>query len=380
VGIGPGSLIDGRYRVGRRIALGATSEVFVGRDERLERPVALKVLREEGFDARRFRSEARLLANLDHPCLVRVFDALEADNAAVLVMEIVDGPSLATMLALRPLADEEGVSVGCELADCLAYLHAHGVVHRDVKPSNVLVGHDRRARLADFGIARLVDATRLTATGQAIGTLAYMAPEQLTGAAVGPPADVYSLGLVLLEAVTGQRAFRGEGSEGLAARLVRGPDIEEDLGPAWRALIAAMTLRDPGARPSAVEVGSRLTQAAWDPTAQLVPTPTVVVEPAASSVTAPVEQMAPPRRGAFTRHGLVWASLLAVAVLVIVVLVAISGGNPSSEHPPTTVPTTAAPVTTAARTTTPATSTTTLVPVSPSKGGGKHGRGRGGGG
>jgi serine/threonine protein kinase len=358
--------------VERRIALGAASEVFAGRDERLDRSVALKVLRGEVLDLRRFRSEARLLASLDHPGLVRVFDAVEEGDGAVLVMELVHGPSLAAALAHGPLGEGEVRTLAVQIAECVAYLHAQGVVHRDVKPANILMGVDGRAHLADFGIARLLGASRLTATGQAIGTLAYMAPEQLTGAAVGPGADVYSLGLVLLEALTGDRPFSGEGAEEVAARLVRDPAIPPQLPGSWHQLIGAMTAREPGARPSAAAVAARVAPGEPGPTVAVPALPTVVVEGPANGSARKGPQ---PARGHLQKPAqrlVLWATIVAAAVLVVVLLVTLGRGKPSSAHPPRTGQTTPAPATTAVPVTSVATPTTPA-PVPP--GGAKHGKG-----
>ncbi|HVM64992.1 MAG TPA: serine/threonine-protein kinase, partial [Acidimicrobiales bacterium] len=336
----------------RRIALGATSEVFAGRDERLDRPVALKVLRRGMPDLRRFRSEARLLANLDHPGLVRVFDAVERDAGAVLVMQLVDGPSLASLLAQGSLGEQEVRSAAAQIAECLAYLHAQGAVHRDVKPANILMGTGDRAYLADFGIARLLDATRLTATGQAIGTLAYMAPEQLSGATVGTGADVYSLGLVLLEALSGERPFNGEGAEEVAARLVRDPDIPPQLGHSWRQLIGAMTARQPAERPSAAVVAARLAPIEPAATVEVVAVPTVVVGRHANG---PSPAGAPLRVGRLTKpaqRAVLWGTVVAAAALIVTLVATLGAGKPSSVHQPTrghpvpTPPTTPAPATT----------------------------------
>ena len=158
------------------------AEVFAATDVRLGRAVAIKVLRFDDTAARdRFEREMRLLARLDHPGLVRVFDAGEDGDDAFFVMEMVEGDTLAERLAAGPLATEETAKLGAAVADALAFIHADGVVHRDVKPSNILLGRDDRPRLADFGIARLTDATALTSTGLTVGTAAYIAPEQFVG-------------------------------------------------------------------------------------------------------------------------------------------------------------------------------------------------------
>ena len=209
-------------------------DVFEATDERLQRQVAVKVFREDpSLDRQRFDREARLLASLDHPGLVRVFDAGEHDRAAFVVLELVEGPTLADRLVEGALPPDEVADLGIAVGDALAYIHGHGVVHRDVKPSNILCDPTGHPRLVDFGIARVVDATRVTAVATAVGTAAYMAPEQVQGRDVTGAADVYALGLVLLELLTGARAFQGTVQEVAVARLTRSPDVRAAPGP-WR--------------------------------------------------------------------------------------------------------------------------------------------------
>jgi uncharacterized membrane protein YgcG len=148
--------------------------------------------------------------------------------------------------------------MGTTLAGALAHVHANGVVHRDVKPGNVLLDGDGRAQLTDFGIARLVDATRVTATGLVVGTAAYMAPEQVRGEVVGPPADIYALGLVLLEAVTGRREFEGGALESAIARLHRSPVVPPSVPEPLASTVRRMTATDPADRPAASEVAAAL--------------------------------------------------------------------------------------------------------------------------
>jgi len=345
-------VIDGRYRIVSHVAAGATSDVSVGIDEHLDREVAVKVLRGETADRRRFNAEAEVLAALDHPNLVHLYDAIDGDDIAVLVMEFIAGPSLAEVLRDGPLPEDRVARLGAEVASCLAYLHRRGVVHRDVKPANLLIGPDGHARLADFGIARLVDATRLTATGQSIGTPSYMSPEQLTGGAVGPPTDIYALGLVLLEARTGRRAFSGQGHEAVAARLARGPDIRVDeLGRGWARLLAAMTAREPARRPTAAAVAAALAGGSLDATA-----PTRVLPAGAP----------PPRRARWAVAGL--AVLVAGVVTAVVASLAGSAPQrrPAPAAPPATAAVSGAGVTTAPVATAPSSS------VAPPTSGGPH--------
>ncbi len=253
-----GAVLDGRYRLEVLLGRGGAGVVYRALDTRLDRPVAVKVLNGgdgvgDGAEAR-FAAEVRTLARFAHPNLVRLLDAGELDGRACLVMDLVDGPTLARRLASGPLQLDDATSVGAGVASALAYVHGEGIVHRDVKPANVLLGRDQVARLADFGIARLVDTTGLTATGFVLGTPAYLAPEQVQGGDVGREVDVYALGLVLVECLTGRRAFEGTPAELTAARLHRAPDLPPGLEPRLSGLLSAMTARDPGDRPTAAEV------------------------------------------------------------------------------------------------------------------------------
>lgn len=249
-----------RYSIVRHLARGGMADVYEGRDELLGRRVALKVFRGAApQDRTRFDAEVRLLARLEHPSLVKVYDAGEHEGSGFVVLELIDGPDLADVLAERcRLPEQEVAEIGAQLAAALAYVHDHDVVHRDVTPANVLCDPDGRFRLADFGIARLVDTSRITAPALTVGTVAYISPEQLEGREPAPAADIYSLGLVLLESLTGRRGFEGSSVEALAARLVTDPDTTTDVPPGWSTLLNEMTSRDPAARPSAATVRGRL--------------------------------------------------------------------------------------------------------------------------
>ena len=194
-----------------------------------------------------------------HPGLVGVRDSgVDDDGRPFVVMDFVDGQSLAARLREGALPAAAAIVMGTTLADALAHVHANGVVHRDVKPGNVLLDGDGRAQLTDFGIARLVDATRVTATGLVVGTAAYMAPEQVRGEVVGPPADIYALGLVLLEAVTGRREFEGGALESAIARLHRSPVVPASVPEPLASMVRRMTATDPADRPAAPDVAAAL--------------------------------------------------------------------------------------------------------------------------
>ena len=255
-----GVVIASRYELVRHIARGGMGDVYEGLDRLLERRVAVKVYRAASpSDRARFDAEVRCLASLNHPGLVKVYDAGPWGDDAFVVLEFIDGPPLAAVIGDgRRLPSDRVLALGADLADALAYIHASGVVHRDVTPANVLCGPDGRPRLVDFGIARLLESPRVTAASIAIGTAAYMAPEQVRGQDVTPAADIYSLGLLLLEALTGRQEFVGSVQETATARLVRDPDTGRGVPQDWRPLLHQLCQRDPSLRPSAPEVRTRL--------------------------------------------------------------------------------------------------------------------------
>ncbi|HWH32626.1 MAG TPA: serine/threonine-protein kinase, partial [Egibacteraceae bacterium] len=207
-----------RYRLRHRIGGGGMGAVFEAEDVVLERTVAAKVLPGVGTGDREFLREARALSRLRHHGIVGLYDAGSDRGDAYLILELVSGQTLRERLDAGPLDAQEAGRVGHELAEALGHAHRLGVVHRDLSPSNVLLDRSGRVRLTDFGIARLSEATA-TSASEVWGTPAYMAPEQVAGEAVGPPADVYALGLLLLEALTGRRAFPGAPRESGFARL-----------------------------------------------------------------------------------------------------------------------------------------------------------------
>jgi hypothetical protein len=204
----PPPVVLDRYVLQRRLGSGAFGTVWMARDERLERDVAVKMLPRERIVGGRFEREARVAARLSHPGIVTLYEASMDDEGAYLVSELVRGTTLDRLLESGRLSDQDIVDVGIVLCDALEHAHGEGVVHRDVKPSNVLIPEHpaspaQLAKLTDFGVARVIGGDTLTRTGDVIGTLAYMAPEQAEGLEAGPSADLYSLALVLYEALTG---------------------------------------------------------------------------------------------------------------------------------------------------------------------------------
>ncbi|WP_456788205.1 serine/threonine-protein kinase [Cellulomonas sp. P5_C5] len=270
-------LLGGRYRLDEVLGRGGMATVHRAHDVLLERDVAVKVfpaVLDGHDDLLRNRAEIRVLATLSHPGLVTLHDAgsVHGDDGSeqvYLVMELVEGPTLAERLRQGPLDVEQTARVGRDVAEALATVHERDIVHRDIKPANMLLTSadaldatrrrgEPAVKLADFGIARLADATRLTLTGMTLGTMSYLSPEQATGGELGPRSDVYGLGLVLLECATGRPAFTGTMAEVATARLVAAPDIPVDLDPRLGDLLARMTRMSPQDRPDARDVAQDL--------------------------------------------------------------------------------------------------------------------------
>jgi serine/threonine-protein kinase len=254
----PGLLLGGRYRLFGVLGEGGMAVVHRGHDELLDRQVAVKVLREqfardEDF-VRRFRQEARNAAALAHPNIAPVFDTGVDDGVEYIVMQLVDGPDLEAVLAERgrvPLA--EALRIATSVAEALQAAHERGIVHRDVKPGNVLLTPEREVRVVDFGIARALGDARTTNPGLLLGSVQYCSPEQVSGDEVGPASDIYSLGIVLYELLTGRRPWDGPSAAAVAlARLHEAPpppsSVVDDLPDGIDELVASALARDPAKR------------------------------------------------------------------------------------------------------------------------------------
>ncbi|NUR57709.1 MAG: serine/threonine protein kinase, partial [Catenulispora sp.] len=242
------TVLGDRYRLGERIALGGSAEVYEAVDTRLSRRVAVKLLlaADRGPDhVARFAEEARLLAAVGHPHLVPLLDAGLDDDRRYLVMPLIEGEDLARVIRRGPLPPPRVARVGAALAAALAHIHARGIVHRDLKPANVLMAPHGGIYLADFGIARAWDGPADTATGCVVGTAGYLAPEQARGRGAMPASDVFSLGLILLEALKGEPEYTGPPLERVAGVVHRPPRIPAGLPATWRALLAAMLCAEP---------------------------------------------------------------------------------------------------------------------------------------
>jgi len=258
-------LLAGRYRLESRIAAGAVGEVWRAQDQVLGRPVAVKLL-QQGYAGHpqtlaRFRAEARHAGSLTHPGIAQVYDYGEAGPAGVpyLVLELVDGPSLAGVLAAGPVDPATAMDVVAQVAAGLSAAHAADLVHRDVKPANLLMGRDGLVKITDFGIAHAAGSAPLTQAGTLVGTPAYLAPERAAGEPATPASDLYSLGIVAYECLTGAPPFRGTPLEiAAASRNQPLPPLPAAVPTPVTALVTDLTARAPAARPGhAAEVAAQ---------------------------------------------------------------------------------------------------------------------------
>ncbi len=264
------NILSGRYRLDRSLGQGATAEVFEATDLVLDRAVAVKVFHPQSDELNslvRRQTEMRSLAALSSPYLVTIHDAhlAESDdeaasaNPSYLVMELVAGRPLSQLMDQDELTEAEIRTVGAAVAEALAAVHQLGYVHRDVKPANILVTDSGAVKLGDFGLVRRVVSDPLeTKEIAVVGTVAYLSPEQAVGANTGPESDIYSLGLVLLECLTGHQEFAGDIMPATLARLLRDPVLPEDLPEPWPDLLRRMTAADRRERPEATEVAAIL--------------------------------------------------------------------------------------------------------------------------
>ncbi|MET0672316.1 MAG: serine/threonine-protein kinase [Microbacterium pygmaeum] len=329
-----GEVLGGRYTLGPRLGEGGMGVVYRAQDGMLRRTVAVKVFRGGPAESGRTATEVHLLAGLNHPSLVTLYDAHMGEVAPrYLVMEYVDGPTLGERLAQGPLSADTVAGMARDLGDALHAVHAAGIVHRDIKPSNVLLrpstvpGEEFHAKLADFGIAYLIDSTRFTAPGLVVGSAAYLSPEQVTGAEPAPAADIYALGLLLIECLTGRRAFAQTGlNEALIVRLTQDPVIPTSVGNGWGALLTKMTDRDPAKRPTAREVVravADLRSADAGPETVAVDPGVIDPGPLTTRVMTSIEPAEPVIEDA--RHGQHVRWLLAFIAATVIAIVAVIG-------------------------------------------------------
>jgi eukaryotic-like serine/threonine-protein kinase len=349
-----------RFVLEREIGSGGMSTVFLGRDEILDRPVAVKLLKPgyaETDIGARFRREGRTAASLSHPNIVQVYDAGEGEfegrAASYIVMEYVPGGDLKDLMDRRGPLSGGDLSKLSEAAAGLVHAHVRGVIHRDIKPHNILLDENGRPKLSDFGVARALDASQATRTGSYLGTALYSSPEQLRGDGVTPKSDVYSLGVTLYHAATGQPPFIGAPIEIASQHVSKEPtpprELNDAVGESLNDLILACMNKDPAARPTADEVRLRLLEAGRGTYATRA-----YEEPPEPTRKSPVAAAAPPSRpggmrsqtggtvhpGRRGRVGGILVALAVVAVLAVIGALAVpallgegdeqaGGGSPS---------------------------------------------------
>lgn len=251
-----GLTFGGRYELQSRIAIGGMGEVWQATDLVIGRQVAIKILKDEylgdpGF-LERFRAEARHAALVNHEGIANVFDYGEEEGSAYLVMELVPGEALSTILEREHvLPTDKVLDIVAQTASALQAAHAAGLVHRDIKPGNLLITPDGRVKITDFGIARIADQVPLTATGQVMGTVQYLSPEQASGHPASPTTDIYSLGIVAYEALAGRRPFTGESQVAIAMAQINEtpPDLPVTVSEPVRNLVYACIAKNPADRP-----------------------------------------------------------------------------------------------------------------------------------
>lgn len=372
-----GLTFGGRYQLSSRVAIGGMGEVWQATDLVIGRTVAIKILKDEylgdpGF-LERFRAEARHAALVNHEGIANVFDYGEEDGSAYLVMELVPGEALSTILEReRVLPDDRVLDIVAQTAMALQAAHAAGLVHRDIKPGNLLITPDGRVKITDFGIARIADQVPLTATGQVMGTVQYLSPEQASGHPASPTTDIYSLGIVAYEALAGRRPFTGESQVAIAMAQINEtpPELPGTVAEPVRNLVYACIAKNPADRPSSAAHLARAAQALrrGDAAAAAAAVPGVLggghaatigpnygqntqattVLPANSPVTTPALPTEAKRRNPWTWPLVALVSLLAV-VLVGTIIALLASPPPSdgpSSPPPTNSETKSTPTTT----------------------------------
>lgn len=259
-----GVSFGGRYELDSRIAIGGMGEVWEATDHVIGRTVAIKILKDEymgdpGF-LERFRAEARHAALVNHEGIASVFDYGEENGSAFLVMELVPGEALSTILEREgALSTDKTLDIVAQTASALQAAHAAGLVHRDIKPGNLLITPDGRVKITDFGIARIADQVPLTATGQVMGTVQYLSPEQASGHAASPSTDIYSLGIVAYELLAGRRPFTGESQVAIAMAQINDtpPPLPDTVAEPVQRFVMSMIAKKPEDRPASTSAVAR---------------------------------------------------------------------------------------------------------------------------
>ena len=375
-----GITFGGRYQLSSRIAIGGMGEVWQATDLVIGRTVAIKILKDEylgdpGF-LERFRAEARHAALVNHEGIANVFDYGEEDGSAYLVMELVPGEALSSILEReRVLPTDKVLDIVAQTASALHAAHQAGLVHRDIKPGNLLMTPDGRIKITDFGIARIADQVPLTATGQVMGTVQYLSPEQASGHAASPTTDIYSLGIVAYEALAGRRPFTGESQVAIAMAQINEapPELPVTVAESVRNLVYACIAKKPEDRPTSAANLSRAAQALrrGDIAAATAAVPslgggegafTQLLTPVGSTTatrvlspgeggfgtTGPTASVETKRRSPWTWPLIAIVSVLAVALIAIIIVFAFrqdptptptGSDTPTSEPTPSSTPT-----------------------------------------
>ena len=328
-----GTVLSGRYRLEAKLGSGGMSTVYLARDTTLDRPVAVKVMHremsEQADQLERFRQEARAVAKLSHPNVVSVIDAGEDGGYPYIVFEYVEGETLkARINRIGALDTQEALAYAIEIARGLTVAHARKMVHRDIKPQNVLIDAEGRAKLTDFGISRQLEQDGMTATGRVLGTTDYVAPEQAMGHGADRRSDIYSLGVVLYEMLTGQVPFEADSQVGVAMKHVNEelPDVQAlrpELSAASALVVERATAKDPAQRYA--EVGEMI-----DDLSTALEVEAARAGSTTGEATTVLEAVPPAKRKLSGRARLSWAAV-ALAVLIAAAVVAIilldSSGN-----------------------------------------------------
>jgi serine/threonine protein kinase len=328
-----GTVLSDRYRLEAKLGSGGMSTVYLARDETLDRAVAVKVMHREMSEQpdqlQRFRQEARAVAKISHPNVVAVIDAGEDGGHPYIVFEYVEGETLKQRISrIGALEVQEALAYAIEIARGLTVAHARQMVHRDIKPQNVLIDAEGRAKLTDFGISRQLEQDGMTATGRVLGTTDYVAPEQAMGHGADPRSDIYSLGVVLYEMLTGEVPFSAESQVGVAMKHVNEelPDVQRrrpEVSAAAALVVERATIKEPAMRYQRVdEMIADLETALEVEAARAGST--------SGEATSVLDAVPPPRRRLSGRNRWSWAAillLLAIAAAAIALVALISGGS-----------------------------------------------------
>ena len=328
-----GTVLSGRYRLEAKLGSGGMSTVYLARDQTLDRQVAVKVMHremsEQADQLERFRQEARSVAKLSHPNVVSVIDAGEDGGYPYIVFEYVEGETLKQRIKREGALDpQEAIAYAIEIARGLSMAHARNMVHRDIKPQNILIDAEGRAKLTDFGISRQLEQDGMTATGRVLGTTDYVAPEQAMGRKVDPRTDIYSLGVVLYEMLIGQVPFSADSQVGVAMKHVNEelPDVQRrrpEVSAAVALVVERATSKDAAGRYQ--QVGEMI-----DDLSTALEVEAARAGSTTGEATSVLDAVPPPKRELSSRSRWSWAAalgLFVVAAVVLLLVFVISSGD-----------------------------------------------------